>query len=180
LDLAINEQKEGASRVLSMINNPDFAAHVQKLRVSYDRANSSIELLNGLTQFASRFKRNSNQIESEKEEDARFQEALHADQVVAVERELPETARRFKVQAEDAVRENKFDDAADIYRQALNIAPLWPAGHYNRALVLGEIGNYESAIREMKRYLLLAPNASNVRAAQDQIYIWERKAGEDN
>lgn len=180
LDLAINEQKESASYILSLMNNPDFAEHVQKLRISYDKLNSSIELLKSLTQFAGRFKRNANQSEVEKEDDVRFQEALRTNQTMPLERELPEAARRFKVQAEDAVREKKFDDAADLYKQALNIAPLWSAGHFNRALVLGETGNYEPAVREMKRYLLLVPNASNVRAAQDKIYIWERKAGEDN
>lgn len=177
LDLAINELKERASYTLSLINNPDFAAHVQKLRITYDKWNSSLELLKGLTQFADRVGRKSNQSEAEKENDARFKEALRAYQPAAVKPAISESARRFKVQAEDAVREKKFDDAAELYRQALNIAPVWPEGRFNRALVLGEIGDYETAVHEMKRYLLLVPNASNVRAAQDKIYIWERKAG---
>jgi len=83
---------------------------------------------------------------------------------------------RYKVQAVGAVRDKEFDDAADIYAAALRAAPWWPAGHFNRALVLGEAGDYDMAKREMKYYLQLVPDASNARAAQDKIYEWERKA----
>jgi hypothetical protein len=36
---------------------------------------------------------------------------------------LSEDARKYYVQAEDALREMKFDDAADLYRRALNVDP---------------------------------------------------------
>ena len=87
---------------------------------------------------------------------------------------LPEEANKYKVQAEGAVRDKAFDDAADLYAAALKIAPWWPVGHFNRALVLGETGDYEMAKREMKYYLQLVPGAQNVRAARDKIYEWER------
>lgn len=87
---------------------------------------------------------------------------------------LPEEANKYKVQAEGAVRDKALDDAADYYAEALKIVPWWPAGHFNRALVLGEIGDYEFAQREMKYYLQLVPAAQNARAAQDKIYEWER------
>lgn len=119
------------------------------------------------------------QIKAEQTTDTRFQEALHTNQATPVKFVMPESARRFMVQAEDAVREKKFDAAADLYKQALDVAPLWPEGHFNRALVLGETGSYASAVSEMKRYLLLVPNASNARAAQDKIYVWERKASDE-
>jgi tetratricopeptide (TPR) repeat protein len=90
---------------------------------------------------------------------------------------LPEEARKYKVQAEFAMQEKQFDKAAGLYGKALEIAPWWPEGHFNRALILGETKKYWEAMREMKRYLLLAPNASNARAAQDKIYQWEGVAG---
>jgi hypothetical protein len=93
---------------------------------------------------------------------------------------LPEEANKYKVQAEDAVRDKQFDDAADLYAKALKIAPWWPVGRFNRALVLGETGDYGDAMREMKFYLQLVPDAPNARAAQDKIYTWERKAGAGN
>lgn len=107
---------------------------------------------------------------------------LHFDATVKAYREaspkptLPEEARRFKVQAENAVNNKQFEDAADYYEQAIEIAPWWPESHFNRALVLGETKEYQQAIIEMKRYLLLVPNAPDARAVQDKIYVWE---GED-
>ena len=87
---------------------------------------------------------------------------------------LPEEANKYKVQAEGAVRDKEFNDAADYYAAALKIAPWWPVGHFNRALVLGEAGDYDMATREMKYYLQLVPGAPNARAAQDKIYDWVR------
>lgn len=87
---------------------------------------------------------------------------------------IPEGANRYRVQAEGAVRDKQFIDAADYFGAALQVAPWWPAGHFNRALVLGEAGDYETAQREMDYYLKLLPDAANARAAQDKIYDWER------
>lgn len=89
--------------------------------------------------------------------------------------QMSEEVRRLRVQAEAAVRNKNFQDAADFYEDALALAPWWPEGHFNRALVLGEVGDFSPAISEMKRYLLLVPNASDARAAQDKIYEWEGK-----
>lgn len=88
---------------------------------------------------------------------------------------VPEVAWKFKVQAEGAVQEKKFKDAAELYWKAVNAAPWWPEGHFNRALVLGETGDYNEAMREMKFYLQLVPDAQNARTAQDKIYEWEGK-----
>lgn len=93
---------------------------------------------------------------------------------VAANTALPEEANKYKVQAEGAVRDKAFNDAADLYAEALKIAPWWNVGHFNRALVLGETGDYELAKREMSYYLQLVPDAPNARAAQDKIYDWAR------
>ena len=42
--------------------------------------------------------------------------------------------------------------------------------------MFGETGDYALAIGEMKRYLLLVPDAPNARVARDHIYGWQRKA----
>lgn len=122
-------------------------------------------------------KRNAIKQKKEVEEfDSRFAASL-ADyrKMAAANATLPEEANKYKVQAEGAVRDKEFDDAADFYAKALKIAPWWPAGHFNRALVLGEAGDYEMARREMNYYLQLVPGAPNARAAQDKIYEWERQ-----
>jgi hypothetical protein len=84
-----------------------------------------------------------------------------------------EDVRRYRVQAETAVSENRFQDAADLYAKALQIAPWWPEGHFNAALILGELHQYDNAIDHMRKYLALVPNAPDARAAQDKIYAWE-------
>jgi formylglycine-generating enzyme required for sulfatase activity len=90
---------------------------------------------------------------------------------------LPEAARKFRVQAEFAVQEKRPEQALELYGKALELAPWWPEGYYNRALLLGEKKKYQAALREMKRYLLLAPDGPDARAAQDKIYQWESVAG---
>ena len=89
---------------------------------------------------------------------------------------LPEEARKYKVQAEFMVQEKRTDKAIVLYGKALDIAPWWPEGHYKLALILGESKKYNDAMSEMKRYLLLAPDAPEARAAQDKIYQWEVEA----
>jgi len=105
-----------------------------------------------------------------------FQEVVTQYQAANPKPVMPEVARKFRVQAEFAVQEKRLDQAIDLYRKTLDIVPWWPEGHYNLALVLGETKKYREAMREMSRYLLLAPEALETRAAQDKIYQWESVA----
>jgi tetratricopeptide (TPR) repeat protein len=107
-------------------------------------------------------------------EQRNFEAALRTYRAAATKPELPEQARRYKVQAEAAIRDKDFNGAATLFRSALMIAPWWPEGHFNLALVLGETGGHAAAVVEMKRYLALVPNAPDARDAQDKIYEWER------
>ena len=93
---------------------------------------------------------------------------------LAVKPELPEDARKYNVQAVAAFKDKQFSEAAEYYTTVLKIAPWWPDGHFNRALILGELNRFVEAMREMNRYLQLVPDAPNARAAQDKIYDWER------
>jgi hypothetical protein len=88
---------------------------------------------------------------------------------------IPEEARRFKAQAEFAIEQKRYADASNLYADGLRICPWWPEGHFNRALILvtRELSDYKEAVTEMKKYLMLVPNAPNARAAQDKIYQWE-------
>lgn len=110
------------------------------------------------------------------DDDAKFAAAAQQYQAAAVKPALPEEARRFAIQAQGAIRDNDFTAAADYFQKALDVAPWWPEGHYQRSILLSGVDDYDGAIVEMKRYLMLAPNAANARAAQDKIYDWERKA----
>jgi len=109
------------------------------------------------------------------DEEVLFHEAARAYRASNPKSQLPEAARRFKVQAEGAVHDKDYGAAAEFYGQAIGVAPWWPEGHFNRALVLSNTGDYELAIVEMKRYLELMPDAQDARAAQDKVYEWEPK-----
>lgn len=118
--------------------------------------------------------------DSKKAEEAAFREAVRRYREIPVKPSLPEEARKFKVQAESAFNRKDFDEAAARYLDALKVAPWWPEGYFNRALILGETGRYRKAIEEMRKYLVIVPDAPDARAAQDKIYEWEglaRKAG---
>jgi len=106
-------------------------------------------------------------------QEAAFEQAAQSYRNASVKPQLPEEAVKYKVQAELAVQQKRFDDAADLYDQALDIVPWWPAGHYNRGLILGELQDYEEAVVEFKHYLKVEPDASNARAVQLKIYQWE-------
>ena len=110
------------------------------------------------------------------EQQARFAQVAVDYRAASPKPSLPEAARAQQVQAEGAVRDKEFDEADEHFGQALEIAPWWPEGHFNRALVLAELGSFAAAIVEMQHYLALVPNAPNARAAQDMIYDWQRKA----
>jgi TPR repeat protein len=93
---------------------------------------------------------------------------------------LPEDVRKFRIQAEGAINDKDFNGAADLYAQGLKIAPWWPQGHFDRAVVLANINRYREAVTEMKCYLILVPDAPDARKVQDEIYDWERKIFKSN
>lgn len=88
---------------------------------------------------------------------------------------LPEEARKFGVQANSMAKAQQYDKAIELYEKALDLAPWWAEGHFNRALILADQNLFPWAIAGMKRYLELAPTAPDARAAQDKIYEWELK-----
>lgn len=86
--------------------------------------------------------------------------------------DVGEAVRPHKVAAELAVKDKRLWDAADEFAQGLALAPWWPQGNFNLALVYGELRAYPLATRYMQRYLELVPDAANARAAQDKVYEW--------
>ncbi len=108
-----------------------------------------------------------------KADNAAFAATAKAYREAAVKPVPGEDVRRFEVQAIDAVKQKRFTDAVNLYGQALAIAPWWPAGHHDRALILAELGRNGEAMAEMQDYLALVPNAPDARAMQDKIYVWQ-------
>jgi len=89
---------------------------------------------------------------------------------------VSEEVRRHRLVAENAIRENDFDTAVSEYIDGLESDPTWPEGHFNAALLMGELGYYSEAIRHMQAYVELVPEAPDAQAARDQIVIWGVKA----
>lgn len=88
---------------------------------------------------------------------------------------VTENVRELRVQAETAIQQKKFFHAMQRFREALDISPWWPQGHFNLALIYSELDLNRLAIIEMEKYLKLVPDAPNLRAAQDKIYSWRGK-----
>lgn len=103
----------------------------------------------------------------------KFQEVVAQYRALAVKPPLPEEVRKFRVQAEFAAGQKRYDDAVRFYGEGIKLAPWWAQGHFNRALLLAETRRFRDAVSAMDRYIQLEPNAADARAAQDKIYQWE-------
>ena len=109
-----------------------------------------------------------------------FQQKAKIWQARADKPPLPEEVRRFRVLADGALQSKNFGKAAGYYEQGLAIEPMWSAGHYNAALIYGELKIYSMAVIHMKRFLELKPDDKEARASRDQMYVWEEKDKESN
>jgi tetratricopeptide (TPR) repeat protein len=107
-----------------------------------------------------------------------FKEKADSWRSLAVKPELPEEARKYRVLAENAYKEKRFEDARRYYEQGLEIQPLWPDGQFNAAILDKEFGDYGEAVYHMRCFIELAPESKDAAAARDQIIIWEEKAKE--
>ena len=84
-----------------------------------------------------------------------------------------EAQRRTMIEAEALLKANRTEDALRLYEERLRTSPDWALGHYNLALIYASLELLPEAITEMRRYLYLAPDAEDARAARDQVYAWE-------
>ena len=57
---------------------------------------------------------------------------------LATKPDLPEAARRFGVQAVSVAEQKQYGEAVVLYEKALGVAPWWPDGHFNSALLLAD------------------------------------------
>lgn len=88
--------------------------------------------------------------------------------------QISEEQRKYIVQANAANEQKDYLTALQLYKKVLDLNLYsYPAAYFNMALILAETNNYYQATYAMKAYLILDPNASDARAAQDKIYEWE-------
>jgi len=86
---------------------------------------------------------------------------------------VSEEQRKYIVQANSMTQLKNYIEAINLYDKAIAIDQTNPIVYYNQALLFAQIRSYNSAINRMKKYLMLSPNASDARSAQDKIYEWE-------
>jgi len=87
---------------------------------------------------------------------------------------ITEEQRKYIVQANAMNEKKEYGKAIELYNKALEINPVaYPGAYYNLALLCAQTKEFQQAIYNMKKYLLLVPNAPDARAAQDKIYEWE-------
>lgn len=88
--------------------------------------------------------------------------------------EVSEEQRKLLIQGNTMNEKMYYDEAMNYYDKAIAINPISsPNSYYNYALIAAVAEKYELAILNMKKYLLLMPDAEDARAAQDKIYEWE-------
>jgi len=71
----------------------------------------------------------------------------------------------------------KLSEAVDELNQVARLAPWRPEVYYNLGIVLEGQNQYAAAARNLKLYLLAAPNSPDADAVQQKIYQLEYKAG---
>jgi hypothetical protein len=102
-----------------------------------------------------------------------FPQKTAAWRALAVKPPLAEEVRKHRILAEKAFSEKDLYGAVEEYEAGLAIDPMWPEGHFNAALLCGELKVYAEAIRYMHAYVELVPNGSDTQSARDQMIIWE-------
>jgi tetratricopeptide (TPR) repeat protein len=90
---------------------------------------------------------------------------------------VPEEARQHQLLGQDAASRNDTDKGLDEYDKMVDAAPCWAQARYQAALLEAQVGYYPVAVQNMKKYLLLEPDASNAQSVRDQILIWNGRMG---
>lgn len=88
---------------------------------------------------------------------------------------MSEEQRKLIIQANLCYEQKSFKAIA-LYNQAIDLNPTsYPVAYFNLAFIYAQLNIYNAAIFNMKKYLMLVPNAEDARAAQDKIYEWEAR-----
>jgi tetratricopeptide (TPR) repeat protein len=94
--------------------------------------------------------------------------------ILKVKPSVSEEQRKYIVQANSFNQQKEYSKAIELYIKAIEIdQTAYSSAYSNIALLSAQINKFSTAIYYMKKYLLLEPDASEARSAQDKIYEWE-------
>jgi len=83
--------------------------------------------------------------------------------------------------AKEKANTQGYQDALTEFEAAMKAAPHWPEPYYKQGLMHSKLNDRESALKCYKKYLLLAPRASNAAAVRDEVeklqYTKEKNVG---
>jgi len=103
-----------------------------------------------------------------------FEQKASEYRTLKVKPPVSEEQRKLIVQANLFNQQKNYNRAIELYTKAIEVdQTAYPAGYSNLALLLAQINKFDAAITYMKKYLLLEPEATDARSAQDKIYEWE-------
>jgi hypothetical protein len=68
-----------------------------------------------------------------------------------------------------------LDDAAKEFQKAIELAPRWPDPYYNLGMVQNKMERYDDALKNLKSYLQLAPNAKDAQEVKQLVNKIEYK-----
>ena len=92
---------------------------------------------------------------------------------------VPEEARKHNIKggalSKEAKSPEEFIQVRDEFAQAARLAPWWPDARLNLALALESVGDYPSAMANLKLYQLFKLSDADARSVQDKIYVLEAK-----
>jgi len=105
---------------------------------------------------------------------AQFEKQAAQYRSLAIKPAVSEELRKYIVQANAARQNREYGAALHQYFEAVELDPVsYPEAYFNMALLSAQGKRYEPAIRYMKQYLMLVPEAKDARSARDKIYEWE-------
>ncbi|MBS3907994.1 MAG: tetratricopeptide repeat protein [Syntrophaceae bacterium] len=87
--------------------------------------------------------------------------------------EISEEARKHALRGEVMIRNGEFENAAKEFKTAIKMAPYAAKLYFNTAILYADMKKYPEAIRHMKTYTEMAPEAPDVRTAKDEMIKWE-------
>ncbi|MFA5296628.1 MAG: tetratricopeptide repeat protein [Lutibacter sp.] len=87
---------------------------------------------------------------------------------------ITEGQRKYIVQANFQNQQKNYIKAIQLFKKVIELdKTAYPSAYSNLALLYAQTNNFQIAINYMKMYLLLEPESTDARGAQDKIYEWE-------